>query len=208
VRIPSDSDTDIGGSISEFQRLQTEFYTRLTDETLRYIRNLQGALAPAVPGTVLMPSSTVELSASGSPGKAVKLEIEIENRQRVHCFVTPMITPMADASGVTWIPAADTLPRSLLLAPDEVAKLVVRLSLPDNIPPSVYRGALLLPGFREGAIAVAITVANDQRTAGSQDSVAGATKATVAARPRRSRSGVENKQTEARGSQRASRRPL
>jgi hypothetical protein len=46
----------------------------------------------------------------------------------------------------------------MLLAPDEVATLTIKIPLPDNLPAGAYRGALLLQGFREGAIAVAIAV--------------------------------------------------
>jgi len=130
----------------------------LAEETLRYLRRLQGASAPATPGTVLMPGSTVELQATGRPGETVVLTLEVENRQRAHSVVTPMLSPMASAYGATWFPAADPSPASLLLAPEEISTLTIRLALPDNLPVSVYRGALLLQGFREGAITVVIDV--------------------------------------------------
>jgi hypothetical protein len=46
----------------------------------------------------------------------------------------------------------------MLLAPEEVAPLAIRVALPANLPAGVYRGALLLQGFREGSIPVEITV--------------------------------------------------
>lgn len=128
---------------------------------MRYLRRLQGAAAPVAPGTVLVPDGTAELRASASPGTTVGLRLEVENRQRVHCMVTPMLSPLVDASGVTWFPAAEPAPASLLLAPDEVAGLVIGLPVPDGLPAGTYRGALLLQGFLEGALGVAVTVMPD-----------------------------------------------
>jgi len=158
VRIPNEPSDGGMGAFSELLRLQTEFQTRLAEETLRYLRRLQGVAAPAAPGTVLMPGSTVELRAAGQPGETVEITIEVENRQRVHSVVTPMVSPMASASGTTWFPAVDPSLASLLLAPEEITTLTLRLPLPDNLPIGTYRGALLLQGFREGALAVAIDV--------------------------------------------------
>ena len=158
MRVPNETGDGNLGAFSELLRLQTEFQARLAEETLRYLRRLQGASAPAAPGTVLMPGSTVELLAEGRPGETVELALEVENRQRAHSVVTPMLSPMASASGATWFPAADPSPAFMLLAPEEVATLTIRLALPDNLPVSVYRGALLLQGFREGAITVVIDV--------------------------------------------------
>ena len=130
---------------------------------MRYLRRLQGAAAPVAPGTVLMPDGAAELRASGTRGTVVELRLEVENRQRVHCMVTPMLSPLVDASGVTWFPAAEPTPASVLLAPEEVAGLAIALPVPDGLPAGTYRGALLLQGFLEGAINVVVTVA---RTAG------------------------------------------
>ncbi len=127
---------------------------------MKYLRRLQAAGAPAAPGTVLRPDGSAELLASGAPGASVELKLEVENRQRVHCMVTPMLSPLVEASGVTWFPAAEPVQASMLLAPEEVNTLVIRLPLPANIPAGTYRGALLLQGFREGAIAVAVIVSS------------------------------------------------
>jgi hypothetical protein len=168
VRIPNEPDEEPGGPFSQLLRLQTDFYTRLTEETLRYLRRLQGAAAPAVPGTVLMPGGEIELSASGSPDTSIELDLEVENRQRVHCVVTPMLSPMVGPTGVTWFPAAEATPPSLLLAPTEVATLLVKVPLPANIPPGAYHGALLLQGFREGTIAVTVTVIGEEEAAAEE----------------------------------------
>jgi hypothetical protein len=198
VRIPIDPDGAAGGIFSGLLHLQTDFYTRLTQETLRYLRRLQGAVAPAVPGTVLMPGSGVELNASGSPGASVELNLEIENRQRVHCVVTPALSPLVGASGVTWFPPADALPPLLLLAPDEIATIAIKLPLPTNIPSGAYHGALLLQGLHLGAVPVAITV-----TGVTPDST---TTSTPAPKPRRARKAAEKKTAASRRSPRPSRR--
>lgn len=158
MRISNDSNGAASSPFSELLHLQTDFYTRLADETLRYLRRLQGAAAPAVPGTVLKPGETLTLVATGAPGSAVDLQLEVENRQRVHSVVTSLLSPLVDTAGVTWFPAAEATPPALLLAPEEVSQLAIHVPLPVDIPPGIYRGALLLQGFREGAVAVIITV--------------------------------------------------
>lgn len=144
------------GAFGDLLRLQSDFQARLAEETLRYLRRLQGAAAPAVPGTVLLPEGDVELKASGAPGTAVELRLEVENRQRVHCVVTPMLSPLVAASGVTWFPAASPEPASTLLAPAETRELTIALPLPAELPAGAYRGALILQGFRDGALPVVI----------------------------------------------------
>src|SRR5258708_7940451 len=97
-------------------RLQTDFYTRLTEETLRYLRRVQAAAIPSTPGTVLIPHADVELTASGAPGTTLQVQFEVENRQRMHCVLTPMLSPLVHVSGATWLPSA-MQQASLLLAP-------------------------------------------------------------------------------------------
>ena len=157
-RIPNDPAGSRAGAFAEVLKLQIEFQARLAEEALRYLRRLQGAGTPAAPGTVLVPDGSVVLQASGAPGGAVSLEVEVENRQRVHCVVTPALTPLVDASGTTWFPAAEPSPASTLVAPGEVKKLSLAVELPADLPPGTYRGALLLQGFREGGLQVTVTV--------------------------------------------------
>jgi hypothetical protein len=159
VRVPNDPGESTTGPFSELLRLQTEFYARLAEETVKYLRRLQGAATLAAPGTVLQPDGVRVLQASGAPGVTVEIKIEVENRQGVHSVVTPMLSPMVAASGVTWFPASEPEPALLLLAPKEVATLTIKIPVPTELPAAVYRGALLLQGFREGAIPVAISVA-------------------------------------------------
>ena len=157
MRVGNDPEWDSKSPMAELLRLQTEFYTRLTEETLKYLRHIQAASLPSTPGTVLLPTAGLQLEASVAPGESVELQLEIENRQRVHCVATPMLSPLVHASGATWFPEA-MHQASLLLAPEQVEILRMRLQAPSTIPEGVFRGALLLQGFRENTIPVSITV--------------------------------------------------
>jgi len=182
VRVPNEPESRPSGAFAELFRLQTEFQARLAEETLRYFRRLQGAAAPAAPGTVLVPDAGTELQASGAPGGVVALRLEAENRQRVHCTVAPVMTPLVDASGATWFAAADPSPTSALLAPGEVRTLVVDLPVPRELPPGEYRGALLLQGFRDGAVPVTVSVRSDStraKSARAKAAAGGKTKGTT-----------------------------
>jgi hypothetical protein len=158
MRIPNDPSDDRGGAFGELLRLQTEFQARLAEETIRYLRRLQGAGMPAAPGTVLRREDGAELAGEGAPGGTAALELEVENRQRVHCMVTPMLEPLVEASGVTWFPAVEPAPGSILVPPGEVRRVELPVQLPAELPAGTYRGALVLQGFREGAVPVAVTV--------------------------------------------------
>jgi hypothetical protein len=57
---------------------------------------------------------------------------------------------------VTWFPAAAPEPASTLLAPGESRALTIELPLPAELPVGLYRGALILQGFRDGGIPVAL----------------------------------------------------
>ena len=159
VRIPNDPSGDTGGSLGELLRLQTQFQARLAEETIAYLRRLQGAAAPNAPGTVVVPEPGEALEARGEPGGNAELVLEIENRQRVHCMVTPQLGPLVDAAGVTWSPAVQAQPPSQLVGPGEVARLTLQVTLPAQLPPGTYRGVLILQGFREGGVPVSVEVA-------------------------------------------------
>lgn len=168
ARIPNEPEGIASAAFGELLRIQSEFQTRLAEEALKYLHRLQGTAMPAAPGTVMLPGSDAAgLRASGRPGEKVELRLEVENRQRVHCSLAPMITPLVEASGVTWFPAAEPSPVVALVAPDEVTPLVISLPLPPKLPAGTYNGALLLQGFREGAIPLTVVV-NDKKTGGAQ----------------------------------------
>src|SRR2546426_1122881 len=75
----SNEQGDGGGTFSELLRLQTEFQTRLAEETLNYLRRVQGAAAPASPGTVLVPQDgdALVLRGFGERGVAVAIEAKV-----------------------------------------------------------------------------------------------------------------------------------
>lgn len=161
VRIPNEPENDAERAFGELLRIQNDFHTRLAEEALKYLHRLQGTAMPTAPGTVMMPGEASELRASGRAGESVELRLEVENRQRVHCSLTPVLTPLVGAAGVTWFPAAEPSPVITLLAPGQVVPLVIKLPLPSHLPVGTYNGALLLQGFREGALAVAVVVTGD-----------------------------------------------
>jgi hypothetical protein len=153
------------GALSELFRLQADFQARLAEETLRYMRRLQGAVVPAAPGTVMMPADGLELRAVGQRGGRAELALEIENLQRVHCMVTPQLTPMVSAAGVTWFPEAEVATASRLLPPSAVERIAIPVTVPPELPDGEYRGALLLQGFRQSTVPVTITIGEKaQRT--------------------------------------------
>jgi hypothetical protein len=157
TRVSNDSEGS-SGPFSELLRLQSDFQARLTEETLRYLRRLQGTLGPTAPGTVVKPADGPQLTAVGQAGGRAELEIEIENLQRTHCLVTALLSPFVDGAGATWFPATDPPSISRLLAPSEIGALKVSIPLPAELAAGHYRGALLLQGFRSGALPVTVTV--------------------------------------------------
>jgi hypothetical protein len=157
VRVPNEPGGGVSAAFSDLIRLQGEFQTRLAEEALRYFRRLQGATAPASPGTVLMPNAAVELAGSAAPGTTLDLSLEIENLQRVHCVATPMLSPLVETGGTTWFPDCQAcLPA--LVAPGEVASLHLQIPVPRSLTAGIYRGALILQGFRDGAIPVVVSI--------------------------------------------------
>jgi hypothetical protein len=153
-----DEKAEAGSPFAELFQLQSEFQARLAEEALRYLRRLQGTLGPAAPGTIVLPQPDLELTASAAPGGSVELSLEIENLQRVHCFVTPQLSPLVSADGTTWFPGAEPAAAPLLVAPGQVQPVRIVVSAPAALPAGTYRGALLLPGFRAGALPVALRI--------------------------------------------------
>ncbi len=143
---------------TEWMRLQNEFQIKITEETLRYLRRLQGVAAPAAPGTVMQTGVSGETQARGNPGGSVEVSLEVKNRQQVHCVVAPSISPLVSASGMTWFPEIEPSPAFALLAPDETLDVIIKLPIPSKTPAGIYRGALILKGIRQGALPVAIQV--------------------------------------------------
>ncbi len=143
------------GPLYDLLRLQTDFQEKLAATTLAYLRELQGLVGPVVPGTVVDARTAEPLSAAAEPGGQATLELEVENRQRAFCLLTPMLSPLA-GKGVTWLPRTQAQPR--LVAPDAVERVAVTIEVAAETPPGVYRGALILYGLREGAVPVQVEV--------------------------------------------------
>jgi len=148
--------------LSDWLRLQLEFQGKLADETLRYLRRLQGAAAPVTPGTVLLPETGTELRAEAVPGGNFEVTLEVENLQRVHSIAAPVLDPMVASSGTTWYPEADFSPAFSLVAPDSVIKFLVKVSVPSSLPPGTYTGALSLRGLRQQAFRLTVVVGEPQ----------------------------------------------
>jgi hypothetical protein len=166
VRITNDSDDPDGGALSELLRLQAEFQARLAEETMRYLRRLPAVAGPYTPGTVILPDPSGELRATVAPGASAALRVEIENRQRTHCVVTPALTPLVQASGAMWLPDADPSPPSALLGPGDDTELSLTLVVPAQLPTGTWRGALLLHGFRGEGVPVRVEVRDAEEPAG------------------------------------------
>jgi hypothetical protein len=157
VRIPYDPSAQAADASARLLRLQNEFYARLSEETVNYLRNLGGVLAPAAPGTVLLPDPGAELTATAAPGETVALAVEVVNEQVVHCVVTPTLSTLVDRTGVTWFPAARAVPPYLAVPPGQVERAALEIAVPDELPAGDYRGVLLLHGLPHG-LPVTITV--------------------------------------------------
>jgi hypothetical protein len=151
-----------GGAFGELMRLQAEFQGRLADETLRYLRRMQGLFEPHAPGTVIQPEQPEPLRTTGSPGGSASWTLEAENRQRVHTVLSPALTPMVSGDGTTWVPEAEVVPAVGLLAPDETVNVTVVALLPADLPVGDYRGLLVLRGLRSGGVPVVVEVTEEQ----------------------------------------------
>lgn len=147
------------GPFADLLRLQAQFQTRMAEETMRYLRAVQGALAPVAPSTVVTAADVEPLAARAAPGGRLELELEVENVQAVHVAVAAALTPLVAQGGTTWFPVAEVDPPLLLLPTGETATLRMAAAVPTELASGEYRGALLLPGFRHDGIPVVATVA-------------------------------------------------
>ena len=146
------------GSLGQLLQLQADFQARMAEETLRYLRRVQGVFEPHTPGTVIQPEQPEALTAAGVPGGRATVSLEVEYRQRVHAVLFPALTPLVGENGTTWYADAETAPSLALLATDEVRTVTVTVSLPAVLPPGSYRGLLVLRGLRAGGVPLVVTV--------------------------------------------------
>jgi hypothetical protein len=144
--------------LEELLRLQGNFHHNLEQATISYLRQLQGMTGPVVPGTMVDVLDSEGVSAAVAPGGTAHFEISVENRQRVHTLVTPMLSLLVADSGTTWFPNVETFPTSKLLATDESCVFTFTIEAPRDAPSGVYRGACLLYGCIKGVVPVAVTV--------------------------------------------------
>lgn len=159
--VSNDPSDQAAGQFADLFRLQTDFQTRMAEETLRYLRAIQSALAPVVPTTVLTVADEEELRATGAPGHRIELVVELENTQRTYVTATAALTPLVERGGTTWFPVAQPSPPLLLVAPGETQELQVGVALPDELTAGEYRGALVLQGFRHAGVPVVVTVVEE-----------------------------------------------
>src|SRR5581483_5090501 len=84
-----------------------------------------------------------------------------------------------------WFPACDySLPA--LVAPGEIGTLKIEFPIPQQLPSGVYHGALLLQGFRAGAVPVAVSVTGE--TAAEPKASAGRKRAAASKQTRKTTS--------------------
>jgi hypothetical protein len=162
MRISNEQDDD-GKEDSAFARLvqlQSDFQSRLVDETLRYLQKLRGPLSPTAPGTVVRAGSEAELRARATIGGEVAIELELENRQRAYAGVMPQVSSLVGADGTTWFPETTVATASTLIAPGAVGTVRVTIAVPLALPSGVYRGALILLGFRGSSVPLSVLVAD------------------------------------------------
>jgi hypothetical protein len=146
--------------ISEWIRVQADFQARLTNETFRYLRRLQGAVAPVTPGTVVLPEERFDLNARAVPGGTFEITLEVKNYQRVHAVAAPGIDPLVSSSGTTWYPEVNFLPEFSLIGPDQTVEFQVRVSVPPNLPTGNYMGVLSLRGLRQQVFRFSVEVSS------------------------------------------------
>lgn len=149
----------------ELMKLQSAFQQSLSQATMQYLRQLQGIVGPVTPGTVVQQVEGATIDVKMKPGGQAKASVNVENRQRVHSMVTPMITPLVSDTGATWFAQAAFTPPTALLATDEVLEFSLVLDTPPDMPVGVYRGAVLIYGCGEGVVPLEVTVAKTTRAA-------------------------------------------
>jgi hypothetical protein len=142
----------------ELLRLQSSFQQNLAQATMDYLRQLQGMIGPVVPGTMVDVVDGQGTTTTAAPGSTARFSITIENRQRVHTLVTPMLSPLVADNGTTWFPRVDVAPSSQLLATDESCAFAFAVDVPKNARVGIYRGACLLYGCAEGVVPLTVTV--------------------------------------------------
>jgi hypothetical protein len=174
IRLTGPEPENSAESLRRLLEMQSDFAARLSDETLRYLRNLQGVIGPTAPGTVVLAESGTVLDAEGRPDETVALELEVVNEQVVYGVVAPALSPLVSGQGGTWFPQAAVNPPYQLVEPQGTRRIAVTITVPHDIPPDTYRGMILFPGNPNG-VGVAIRVPHPPPTAPVPDEKPAAT---------------------------------
>ncbi|MDP5220447.1 hypothetical protein Q5Y75_24995 [Ruegeria sp. 2205SS24-7] len=172
--MPHDHDpgTVPSSPFEELMKLQSAFQQSLSEATMQYLRQLQGIVGPVTPGTVVQQVEGTTIDLKMIPGGQAKAVVNVENRQRVHSMVTPMITPLVSDTGATWFAQTAFSPPTALLATDEVLEFALALDAPADMPVGVYRGAVMIYGCSEGVVPLEVTVAKTTRAAAAKPKTA------------------------------------
>ena len=181
--MPHDHDHSSAGSspFEELIKLQNSFQESLSQATMNYLRQLQGLVGPVTPGTVVQSVKGGGITLKLAPGAKGEASVNVENRQRVHSLITPMLTPLVSDSGATWFVEAAFTPPTALLATDDTIDIALSLTAPKDVPLGVYRGAVLIYGCADGVIPFEVTVARATRAkAAAKTSATRSTKAAAA----------------------------
>ncbi|MBM7808038.1 hypothetical protein JOD57_003875 [Geodermatophilus bullaregiensis] len=159
IRLTGPEPENSAESLRRLLELQSDFAARLSEETLRYLRNLQGVIGPATPGTVVLAERETALDTEGRPGGTVVLAVEVLNEQAVYGVVAPALSPLVSGQGGTWFPQASVDPPYQLVEPHATRRIAVTIAVPVDIPPETYRGMILFPGSPNG-VGVAVRVSS------------------------------------------------
>ncbi len=178
----------------ELMKLQSAFQQSLSQATMQYLRQLQGIVGPVTPGTVVQQVEGATIDLKLRPGGQAKANVTVENRQRVHSMVTPMITPLVSDTGATWFAQTSFTPPTALLATDEVTDFALVLDAPSDMPVGIYRGAVLIYGCSDGVVPLEVTVA---QPATRRKTAAAAAKPKAAAKKAPVRKNAARKSTKA-----------
>ena len=160
MRLTNEDGPD-SGPFANLIQMQAEFQSRLADESLRYLRRIQGVFEPYAPGTVVQPDADATLIGEVHVGDSVSLRVDVENRQRVHAVVTASVTPLLAETGATWFPSIEAKPSFAFVPPEETLALSITVSAPAELPPGRYRGLLVLRGFGAGGLPIVLDVLGD-----------------------------------------------
>jgi hypothetical protein len=147
---------DRGGWEDLFQ-LQAQYSAKLTEEALKYLRSMQSALSPRPPGSVVRADGR-RLTGRGAPGGRIRLDVTIENRQRVHTPVSPSVSPFVGDDGTTWYPVVAFEPIATIVAPDDTKQITATVDVPGDLEPGRFVGSIMLHGFVADGVPVEITV--------------------------------------------------